>query len=258
MKKYNRAHCGGPVSTKKYDYSKTDVSPYRLPKGTGLQQFISDLNGEGQIRFYYIRSVKWDNNKAGLYQFGCGLNLKSRLATLSTCKRDMLQTIYKHWDDETKPLYIGVLGTTEGRKLNSETPLLFLGKVDQVFYSFDDMWDKLPPKIRASKDVRKHPLGDMYPPNFKKSSFANKHVHSINGIYRKDLKYSCPLVFKQWRAWPDADIVFKENKSIAKASEKFKRMIKKPAQMRHGWVYSLAEVKPVLRPILKSLAKGEL
>lgn len=253
----NKTHCCSHSSNKKYDYSGMDASPYRLPKGTGLQQFLSDLNGEGQIRFYYIKSVKWNPNKAGLYQFGCGLNLKSRWATLSTCKRDMLETINKHWDKKI-PLYIGVLGTTEGRKPDSETPLLFLGKVDQVFKNFDQIWDVLPKKIRASKDVREHPLGDMYPPNFKKSSFANKHVHSINGIYRIDLKYSRPLVFKQWRAWPEANIVFKESRELAKASEKFRSMIKSPRPSRYGFPYSFKEIGPVMRSVLKIHAKGEI
>lgn len=120
---------------------------YRLPKGPGLLTFCKDLrNQEGEIRFYYIRSVEWADGvsrKPGLYQFGNGLNLKSRYATLCTCKRKMLQAIYNDRNRSGKrPIYIAVLGSNEGRKpLSKSAPLIFLGKVERSFGSFEEIWN---------------------------------------------------------------------------------------------------------------------
>ena len=74
--------------------SGSSEAPYRLPRGPGLPSLYKDMrNQEAKIRFYYINSVQWVDNedhKAGLYQTGCGLNLKSKYATLCTCKLKML------------------------------------------------------------------------------------------------------------------------------------------------------------------------
>ena len=236
---------------------------YRIPRRRGLRSLYKDLRNRGaKIRFYYINSVEWNNGedrKPGLYQTGCGLNLMSKYATLCTCKLEMLKAIHKgHERLDKEPIYVAVLGDTEGRRKNSRiTPLVFLGKVERSFNSFPGIWKYLPKKARHAKNVRRHFLGDLYPPGvvrkFHQTSrirFPNGHSHA-NGAYKEDLRKSRPLVFKEWEAWPGANVGFSsgDEKNIASKEErmKFKRMIKAPRQSRYGWLYSLPNLRSLMR-----------
>jgi len=219
-------------------------------------------NKEAQIRFYYINSVEWidgEDRKPGLYQTGCGLNLMSKYATLCTCKLEMLRVIHKGRGRlDKEPVYVAVLGDTEGRREDSRiTPLVFLGKVEKSFDSFPDIWKYLPKKARYAKDARRHPLGDLYPPSLVRKfhqtgriRFPNGHSHA-NGAYKKDLRESHPIVFKEWETWPGANVGFSrgDENSLASKEEriKFKRMIKAPRQSRYGWLYSLPNLRSLMR-----------
>jgi len=243
--------------------SGSSEAPYRLPRGRGLPSLYKDMrNQEAKIRFYYINSVQWVDNedhKAGLYQTGCGLNLKSKYATLCTCKLKMLEVIHKGRGRLNKnPAYVAALGVTKGRTENSRiTPLVFLGKVEESFDSFPDIWEYLPKKARYAKDVGRHFLGDLYPPNLVRKyhqtgriRFPKGHSHA-NGAYKKDLKEAHPIVFKEWETWPGANVGFTrgDESSVASKKEriKFKRMIKAPRQSAYGWKYSLTDLRSLIR-----------
>src|SRR5436309_2810413 len=153
--------CGDGVRSCSGDASLS----YRLPRGPGLASLYKDMRDEEpEIRFYYIDTVHWiDERKPGLYQSGCGLNLRSRYATLCTCKRKMLEIIHKTTRESPKrPIYIAVLGDTKGRRPYRKriTPVVFIGKVERSFDSFQDIWKYLPPRARHVKDVRHNALGD--------------------------------------------------------------------------------------------------
>jgi hypothetical protein len=219
-------------------------------------------NQEAKIRFYYINSVQWFDNgdhKAGLYQTGCGLNLKSKYATLCTCKLKMLEQIPKdHGQLNDNPVYVAALGVTKGRRPKSRiTPLVFLGKVENSFDSFPDIWEYLPKNARYAKDASRHFLGDLYPPNLvrkyhqtRRIRFPNGHAHA-NGAYKKDLKKAHPIVFKEWKTWSGANMGFttRDGSSVASKQEKkkFERMIKTPRQSAYGWKYSLIDLRPLIR-----------
>jgi hypothetical protein len=165
---------------------------YRLPSGPGLASLYKDRCHEGsEIRFYYIDSIDWkEDQKPGLYQSGCGLNLRGRYATLCTCKRKMLDIIHKtSRESPGLPIYVAVLGDTKGRRPDRKiTPLVFIGKVERSFDSFLDIWKYLPERARHAKDVRRHALGDLYPPDLirlfgeagriSSSEFSAEFVHA--------------------------------------------------------------------------------
>ena len=115
-------------------HSGSDQASYRLQQGPGLPSLRKDLqNQQATIRFYYINSVRWiddENHRAGLYQSGCGIHLKSKYATLCTCKLKMLERLHKDRRQlEENPVYIAALGVTKGRQPNSKiTPLSFSEK----------------------------------------------------------------------------------------------------------------------------------
>jgi hypothetical protein len=244
----------------------TEVS-YLLPGGPGLPSLRKDVhNQNATIRFYYIKSVQWidsEDHKAGLYQTGCGLNLKTKYATLCTCKLRMLEYIHKNGGQfEEIPLYIAALGATNGRQPNSKiTPLVFLGKVETSFESFLDIWTYLPKRVRYAKDVSRHFLGDLYPPNLVRKyektgrlSFPKGHSHA-SGAYKKDLCKAHPIVFKEWKTWSAANVGFKKGDGTIVASKQdgknFEKMIKAPRQSAYGWKYSFSELRLLInRPIL--------
>jgi len=242
---------------------------YRLPKGPCKpEKLIANMKEEGQIRFYYIKTVEWcsSRGKANLYQYGNGLNLESKMATLCTCKRDMLKSIEKHWRNSKKkePLYIGVLGSTKGRnpKLNykNAAPLVFLGEVKNVYRCFHTAWKKIPKQVKILKNVKKVPLGDLYPVDLLNkyatqsrldpSDFAMGYVHA-NKIYEEDIKNSCPITFEKWCAWPEANCILKPKKGSDEFIKKFNTMIRKPRQCRYGWKYSTEEILPILRSSMR-------
>ena len=239
---------------------------YRLPKGPGLASLYRDMQHEGsEIRCYYIDTVDWvdqRNRKPGLYQSGCGLNLRGRYATLCTCKRKMLEIIHKaSRESPTRPIYVAVLGDTKGRRPSRKqiTPLVFIGKVERSFDSFLDIWKYLPQRTRKAKDVRRHALGDLYPPSLMQSfseagrifssRFADDFVHAKE-VYKKDLHESRPVVFKEWQAWPDADVGFsREDLKGLVLPNTFRTMIDKPRPSAYGWKYSLCELGPLMRQL---------
>ena len=238
---------------------------YRLPRGRGLPSLYKDIrNKEAEIRFYYIDSVEWvdgEGRKPGLYQFGCGLNLMGRYATLCTCKLKMLKVIHDAIERSGKrPIYVAVLGDTKGRRRSNSkiTPLVFLGKVERSFNSFLDIWKYLPRSVCYAKDVRRHKLGDLYPPTlvrmFQKvggissSRFVENFSHAKES-YKKDLQQSKPVVFKEWRTWPEADVGFSSKDSRSVASPKsatFKKMIAVPRLSAYGWRYSLIDLRSLM------------
>ena len=219
-------------------------------------------NQEAKIRFYYINSVHWVDNgddKAGLYQTGCGLNLKTKYATLSTCKLKMLESIHRGRGRlNENPLYLAALGVTKGRKPKSRiTPLVFLGKVEKSFDSFPGLWDYLPKKVRYAKDASQHFLGDLYPKKLIRKyhqtgriRFPKGHAHA-NGAYKKDLAEAHPIVFKEWKAWSAANVGFTREDGSRVASiqekQKFKKMIQAPRQSAYGWKYSLTDLSSLIR-----------
>jgi hypothetical protein len=236
---------------------------YRLPRGPGLRSLHKDMyNQKAKIRFYYINSVKWVDNedhRAGLYQTGCGLNLKSKYATLCTCKLKMLEHIHKGRERLNKnPVYVAGLGVTKGRQPNSRiTPLLFLGKVEKSFRSFSDIWEYLPKKARDQKDASQHFLGDLYPKKLIRKyqqtgriRFPDGHAHAKRA-YKKDLDEAHPIVFKEWETWSRANVGFTrgDGSSVASKQEtkKFERMIKAPRQSAYGWKYSLTDLRSLIR-----------
>ena len=238
---------------------------YRLRRGSGLASLPRDMrNKEAKIRFYYIRSVKWIDQgvrKPGLYQTGCGLNLMGGYATLCTCKHEMLKFIHKTRRESPKrPIYVAVLGSTKGRRPNSKiTPLVFLGKVEKSFDSFQKIWKYLPRRVRHAKDVRFHALGDLYPPSLVRifreigrissSRFAKNFVHARES-YKKDLKKRRPIVFKEWKAWPEADKAFTErdgNSVAPQERRRFKKIIAKPRPSPSGWPFSLTDLRSLMR-----------
>src|SRR5205823_8598158 len=120
-------------------------------------------------------------------------------ATLCTCKRKMLEIIHKTTRESPKrPIYIAVLGDTKGRRPYRKriTPVVFIGKVERSFDSFQDIWKYLPPRARHVKDVRHNALGDLYPltlcrlfqeaRRIPSSIFAEEFVHA-NEIYNKEI-----------------------------------------------------------------------
>jgi hypothetical protein len=237
---------------------------YRIPPGPGLPSLYKDMrNPETEIRFYYIHSVEWKDKEDGLYQTGCGLNLKGKYATLCTCKLEVLRIIHKRQGRlDKEPVYLAVLGDTKGRRENSQiTPLVFLGKVEESFDSFQQIWEYLPKRARYAKDVSRHVLGDLYPPKLVRRyrqtgriKFPKGHAHA-NGSYKKDLDKSHPIVFKEWKTWSGAKVGFGrgDGRSVAskQAKEKFRRMIKAPRQSRYGWLYSLSDLRSVMRGVFR-------
>ena len=245
-------------------HSGSDQASYRLQQGPGLPSLRKDLqNQQATIRFYYINSVRWiddENHRAGFYQSGCGLNLKSKYATLCTCKLKMLERLHKDRRQlQENPVYIAALGVTKGRQPNSKiTPLVFLGKVERSFESFTDIWEYLPKRARNAKDVSHHFLGDLYNPRLARQyhqtgqiRFSRPHAHA-DGAYKEDLKNAFPLLFKDWTTWPGADVGFQTGNDIGSkvARRKFERMIKAPRQSAYGWKYYLTELESVIRRIV--------
>jgi hypothetical protein len=258
MKNKPKIRCGSGVGSCSGDAALS----YRLPRGPGLFSLRKDLRyKEAQIRFYYIDSVDWiddDNQKTGLYQSGCGLNLKSKYATLCTCKRKMLKALHKNFTQtKERPIYIGVLGDSKGRPRNSPiTPLVFLGKVHKSFDSFLDLWRYLPARVRRVKAVSLHPLGDLYSPALVRlfrgtgripyAKFAAGFVHA-HEVYKKDLRESFPIVFKEWRAWPEGDVGFRRKHLKGVVLPKtFRTMVDKPRPSAYGWKYQLCKLAPVM------------
>lgn len=264
-----RHRCSVPVKN-----CGPDKKPgYRLPRGRELRRLRRDAkNPNAMIRFYYIRSVKWrnDNQPPGLYQYGNGLNLRGGIATLCTCKHDMLRAIYKQWNGTKKhpPLYVGVLGSKDGRRPGSKSaPLVFFGRVEQSFETFIDIWNSMPPDAQRAKSVQEDPLGDLYPDKLVEEyerkgqlgmeHFAPGYIHhkdEDDKDYKKDLDESKPLLFAEWRAWPDADMIL--NGEMAQMlpdpkRQNFRRMVKKPGPSRYGWVYPLKDLKPFVRHVMK-------
>jgi hypothetical protein len=260
MKTKPAIRCGSGVRSCS---GNTELS-YRLPQGPGLASLRKDMwDGEVEIRFYYIDSVDWKDEtgrKPGLYQSGCGLNLRGIYATLCTCKRKMLDIIHKTTRKApNRPIYIAVLGDTKGRRPNTKdvTPMVFLGKVERSFESFLDIWMYLPRRARHAKDVRLNALGDLYSPtlvrSFQKtgriasSRFAEGFVHA-GQVYKKDLRESFPVVFKEWRAWADGNVGFgRANLKGLRLPNTFRAMIEKPRPSAYGWKYRLSELRPLIR-----------
>ena len=258
MKNKPKIRCGNGIGSCSGDPSLS----YLLPIGPGLLSLREDMRDkEAQIRFYYIDSVKWIDEgiqKPGLYQSGCGLNLRSRYATLCTCKRKMLEVLHKNFSQsKQRPIYVGVLGDSKGRRPNSQiTPLVFLGKVYKSFDSFLDLWKYLPERARKAKTVSRHPLGDLYSPalvrlfretgRIPSTKFAPDFVHN-DQEYKKDLGESFPLVFKEWQAWSDANTGF-DQKTLKGLTlpRHFRAMIKVPRPSAYGWKYSLNELRPLM------------
>lgn len=235
---------------------------YRLPRGPGLPSLYRDIRKkETEIRFYYIDSVRWidtGNRMRGLYQFGCGLNLITDYATLCTCKHEMLKGIHKDMTTSGKRLiYVAALGDTKGRRPNSRkfTPLVFLGKVEKSFTSFLDLWTYLPQKIRDAKDVRFNNLGDLYSPGLVRrpgrDRFSDEFAHRKRKDYAKDIKHSKPVVFREWKAWPDAKKGFRavrlKSLVLPNGSKKFRTMIKVPKPAASGWKYQLYKLGPLMK-----------
>jgi len=236
---------------------------YRLPRGPGLRSLYKDMcSSEAQIRFYYIDSVKWvkKGRSPGLCQTGCGLNLMSKYATLCTCKLKMLRVIHKgHEQLDERPVYVAALGDTKGRKDPRTTPVVFLGKVEKSFDCFLAVWKYLPQSVRRAKDVRRHRLGDLYPPilvrvfekfgRISKDRFVQNFSHAKDS-YKNDLRESKPVVFKEWQTYPEADVGFttKDSRSIAlpRKAKSFKTMIAVPRPSVYGWKYKLRELRSLL------------
>ena len=222
---------------------------YPLPKGPGLPSLQKDWNGDGEIRFYYITTVRWNKDQDGLYQSGCGLNLKTSYATLCTCKRRMLRYIHSHWDQiqiQKQSLYIGVLGNKDCRKPGSKyAPLIFLGKADQSFSSFEALWNFLSHKDQEIKSVMRDPLGDLYPPDSKIP--PDCHVHYPKKKYEEDLKDPRPLLFKEWRAWREGGLDLMpekiENRDIRRQLES---LLSKGVPAPYGRPFRLAELKSLI------------
>jgi len=163
---------------------------------------------------------------------------------------------------EKRPIYVAALGVTKGRKDSRITPLVFLGKVEKSFDSFLDIWKYLPRSVRHVKDVRRHRLGDLYPPTlvriFQKvrrissSRFVENFSHAKES-YKKDLKQSKPVVFKEWQTWPEANVGFQTacigNIPLAERA-KFRKMIEVPRQSAYGWSYRVKDLRAVLQEIL--------
>jgi hypothetical protein len=217
---------------------------------------------ETEIRFYYIDSVRWihtGNKMRGLYQFGCGLNLMTGYATLCTCKHRMLKDIHRDMTKRGKRLiYVAALGDTNGRRPNSRRstpPLVFLGKVKQSFGSFLDLWRDLPKSIRAAKNVRFNNLGDLYPPSLvrkpSRDKFSEQFAHRKRKNYKKDIRDSKPIIFREWQAWPDGEKVFhaKYLKRLAftDTRKKFRSMIRVPKPAASGWKYQFHKLEPLIR-----------
>lgn len=172
----------------------------------------------------------------------------------------MLEIIHKaRRESPSRPIYVAVLGDTKGRRPNRKkfTPLVFIGKVERSFDSFLDIWKYLPQKARHVKDVRRHALGDLYPPTLiqtfretgriSSSRFSEDFVHAKEG-YEKDLRESRPVVFKEWQARPDADVGFsRENLKGLVLPNTFRTMIDKPRPSAYGWKYRLIELSPLMR-----------
>jgi hypothetical protein len=171
----------------------------------------------------------------------------------------MLEIIHKATrESPSRPIYVAVLGDTKGRRADRKiTPLVFIGKVEKSFDSFLDIWKYLPRRARYAKDVRRHALGDLYPPTLiqtfretgriSSSRFADDFVHAKEG-YEKDLRESRPVVFKEWQARPDADVGFsRENLKGLVLPNTFRTMIDKPRPSAYGWKYRLIELSPLMR-----------
>jgi hypothetical protein len=156
-----------------------------------------------------------------------------------------------------RPIYVAALGDTKGRRNARATPLVFLGKVARSFDSFNDVWKYLPLTVRKTKDVRRQRLGDLYAPalvrTFKRcgrienNRFAAAFAHIDRKNYAKDIRQSKPIVFREWRAWPDAD-AYLNNKRLQRLSlpKHFRAMIRKPRPAAYGWKFRLAELKAIL------------
>lgn len=246
------SRCGTRSPSKRTTSKSEDARPsYPLPEGSGLPSLLKDCVGACEIRFYYITSVKWEKDQNGvsvLHQFGCGLNLNTNYATLCTCKRGMLRSINKQWNQiQNKGLYIGVLGNKYCRKPGAKyAPLIFLGKVDQSFFSFESLWNFLEPNDRKIKSVLRDPLGDLYPPGVKAP--PESHVHYPKEEYKKDMKNPNPLLLKEWRAWREGGLDLQpekiENLDVRK---KFISLLRKGVPAPYGRPFPLSEFKSVFR-----------
>lgn len=222
---------------------------YKLPQGPGTPDFRSDCKqDDAEVRFYYITSVTWDATECCLYQKGCGLNLRTDVATLCTCKREMVKCLYKlRRDNQERPLYVGALSSKAGRPEGAKTaPMIFLGKIDRCFDSFETLWEKLPQKVRNAKSVCTNYLGDLYPPKLVRKKILHEsdfceghHAHfdnSANPEYLKDLNSPYSLIFTEWRAWPKG--VELSGREVPK---EFEDLIQKGRPSRYGFIFKLRQ-----------------
>jgi len=147
---------------------ENELNPYVIPE-INMESFKrlvkeKEYDPEVHLRVYTLTTV--DVIDGDIYQKGSAPNFKGDVMTLSTCKHDMRNTLYKnHWAGGENNLWIAGFATSKLRKKGfSDSILLFLGKVKQIHETFYEAWTQINKKNRAEKNANKYPLGDLYEP----------------------------------------------------------------------------------------------
>lgn len=170
-----------------------------------FQRFVEqqEYNQEEHLRVYTIKTAEAIDGE--IHQEGSAPNFKGDITTLSTCKHDMRKTLYKnHWKGGQKNLWIAGFATSELRKKGfSDSILLFLGRVEQIYETFYEAWNQIDENIRSEKNAKKFPLGDLYRPKRNLNDRSKKpndykicgnHSHKDNG-FKKDVTTGLIFVF---------------------------------------------------------------
>jgi len=186
---------------------ENELNPYVIPEinKDGFKRFVNEkeYDPEAHLRVYTLTTVDVIDGK--IHQRGSAPNFKGDVMTLSTCKHDMRSTLYKnYWNEGEKNLWIAGFAKSTLRKKEgfSDSILLFLGKVKQIYKTFCEAWNEFDENIRSEKDASQYPLGDLYKPenvnNYSKNhndyEICNSHSHKDNG-FEKDVSTGLIFVF---------------------------------------------------------------
>jgi len=177
-----------------------------------FEKFVNDdlFDPEAHMRVYTLTTVEIIDGK--IHQTGSAPNFKGDVMTLSTCKHDMRKTLYKnHWKKDD--VWIAGFAKSGLRKKGgfSDSILLYLGKVKQIYETFFEAWNEIEENIRSKKDGSKYSLGDLYKPrknvnNHTKDhddyKICTNHSHYDNG-FKNDVSTGLIFVFD-----PDKTFVF--------------------------------------------------
>jgi len=187
---------------------ENELNPYVIPEidKDGFKRFVNEkeYDPEAYLRVYTLTTV--DVIDGDIHQKGSAPNFKGDVMTLSTCKHDMRSTLYKnYWADDKKNIWIAGFATSGLHKKDgfSDSILLFLGKVKQIYETFYEAWDGIDSKSRSKKNAKENPIGDLYPPESDLKEPSNKpedykickdHSHYENG-FKDDIKTGLVFVF---------------------------------------------------------------